>query len=548
MPKRKDETARKSRRRAAKSSNAIVSRLFAPLRTAGKVATQHVVSTVVISVCLLGVAIWGVVALITAPEIGPEVGNRAPEFALRTTDGENVTLSDFRGRMIMLIFWRDLDDHDGRLGQEAYSVQAVRHEWSHKELAILGITAWSDRAEAKEFINRYGLAFPVSLDSEEVVGAEYDVMRYPVHFFIDARGLIRLATVGHFNSQDEIEDILNSIKANREMKGIAPTISDVSVSATDKSAVITWVTDEPATSDVIVRDTERGFCIVTSPDESLVTQHSVAVDGLAPDTAYDFQVLSGYSLLNQARSGKYSFTSGTDIGPPVISFVDIQDISDTSITIEYVTDEPATTQVECSPASPTAPEAALDEELRWIHNVTLTHLEPDTEYYVVLKSRDSSGHEGQLRMAGIRTRSALPIGPAVGNRAPDFTLPTIDGESLTLSDLRGKIVMINFWLSGCKPCIVEMPHIQTVFAQWSDDDLVILAINVRENAETVRRFVDNQGLTFPVLLDSEGIVDEVYQPSLFPTTFFIDAQGIIREVKEGRFHNHEEIESILDLL
>lgn len=548
MPKRKDETARKSSRKGARSSNAIVSRLFAPLRTAGKVALRHVLATVIISVCLLGVAIWGVVALITAPEVGPEVGNRAPDFSLQTTDGENVGLRDFRGRTVMLTFWGDLGKHDRGLDQEVYSIQAVRHEWSHKELAILGITAWSDRAQAKEFINRYGLAFPVSLDSEEVVGAEYDVMRYPAHFFIDARGLIRLATVGHFGSQDEIEDILNSIKANREMKGIAPTISDVSVSATDKSAVITWVSDEPATSDAIVCDTEHAFRVVTSPDETLVTQHSVAVDGLAPDTAYDFQVLSGYSLLNQARSRKYSFTSGTDIGPPVISFVDIQDISDTSITIEYVTDEPATTQVEYWPASPIAPEAALDEELRWIHNVTLSRLEPDTEYYVLLKSRDSSGHEGQLRMAGIRTRSALPIGPTVGNRAPDFTLPTIDGESVTLSDLRGKIVMINFWLSECKPCIVEMPYIQAVFAEGSDDDLVILAINFRENAETVRRFVDNQGLTFAVLLDTEGIVDEVYQPSLFPTTFFIDAQGIIREVKDGRFHNHEEIESILDSL
>jgi len=270
MPKRKGETARKSSRKGARSSNAIISRFFARFRTAGKVATQHVPAAVVTSVCLLGVAIWGVVALISAPEIGPEVGNRAPEFALRTTDGENVALRDFRGRMVMLTFWGDRGNHDGRLDQEIYSIQAVRHEWSHKELAILGITAWSDRAEAKDFISRYGLAFPVLLDSEGVVGAEYDVMRYPVHFFIDAKGIIRLATVGHFSSQDEIEDMRNSIKANREMKGIAPTISDVSVSATDKSAVITWVTDEPATSDAIVRDTERGFCLVTSPDETLL--------------------------------------------------------------------------------------------------------------------------------------------------------------------------------------------------------------------------------------------------------------------------------------
>ena len=547
MPKKKDTTARKSRRRGAKPSNAVVSRFLARFRTAGEVARQHVLATVVIIVCLLGAAIWGVVALVTSPEIGPEVGNLAPEFSLRTTDGENVTLRDFRGRMVMLSFWGDLGNHDGGLEQEIHSIQALRHKWSSEELAILGITASSDKDELREFISRYDLAFPAVLDSEGV-STDYDIMHHPVHFFIDARGIIRLATLGHFGSQDEIEDILNSIKANTDMKGIAPTISDVSVSATDKSAVITWVTDEPATSDAIVRDTEHGFRLLTSPDETPVTDHAVALDGLAPDTTYHFQVLSGYSLLNQARSRKYSFTSGTDIGPPVISFVGIQDIGDTSITIEYVTDEPATTQVEYWTIFSTTLETALDEELRWIHNVTLSRLEPDTDYHVLLKSRDSSGHEGHLRMAGIRTRTALQVGPEVGNRAPDFTLLTLDGERVTLSDFRGKMVILNFWLTVCRACEAEMPHLQAVFDEWPDDTLAILSINVRESAPTVRSFVESQGLTFPVLLDLEGVVDEVYDYSFFPTAFFIDADGIIREVKEGRFHSPEEIKSILNSL
>ena len=108
--------------------------------------------------------------------------------------------------------------------------------------------------------------------------------------------------------------------------------------------------------------------------------------------------------------------------------------------------------------------------------------------------------------------------------------------------------MINFWLAYCNPCVVEMPHIQAVFDRWSDEDLVILAINVRESAADVRSFIESHRLTFPVLLDSEGVVDEVYQPSLFPTTFFVDAEGILRGIKEGRFHNPEEIEAILKSL
>ncbi len=547
MPKKKDNTVGKSRRRAAKSSNAILSRFFAPLRTAGKVAPQHVFATAVISVCLLGAGIWGVVALITAPEIGPEVGNRAPEFSLQTTDGQNVSLRDFRGRMVMLTFWGDLGNHDGRLDQEIHSIQGARDKWPEKELAILGINVWADRAAVEEFITRHGLTFPVLLDSEGV-GADYDIMRCPVHLFIDARGIIRLATVGHFSSQDEIEDILNSIKTNTDMKSIAPTISDVSASATDKSAIITWVTDEPSASDAIVCDTEHGPHVPTSPDGTLVTEHSVAVHGLAPDTTCHFQVLSGYNLENQALSKKYSFTTLTDVSPPVIWHVDVSNVAESSATIKWQTDEPGTSEVEYwITDSWESITVSLDESTS-DHSVSLSGLQPYTRYHVELKSKDATGHEATLHIFPVITLSALPIGTGAGMRAPDFTLPTIDGESLTLSGLRGKIVMINFWLSGCQPCIVEMPHIQAVFEEWSDDDLVILAINVRESTETVRSFVDNQGLSFPVLLDSEGMVDEVYQPALFPTTSFIDADGIIREVKEGRFHSPEEIESILNSL
>ena len=142
----------------------------------------------------------------------------------------------------------------------------------------------------------------------------------------------------------------------------------------------------------------------------------------------------------------------------------------------------------------------------------------------------------------------MQVGSKVCNQAPDFTLLTLDGERVTLSDFRGKMVIMNFWLTVCRACEAEMPHLQAVFDEWPDDTLAILSINVRESAPTVRSFVESQGLTFPVLLDSEGVVDEIYDYAFFPTAFFIDADGSIREVKEGRFHSPEEIKSILNSL
>jgi peroxiredoxin len=93
-----------------------------------------------------------------------------------------------------------------------------------------------------------------------------------------------------------------------------------------------------------------------------------------------------------------------------------------------------------------------------------------------------------------------------------------------------------------------MPYLQAIYEKWPRDKLEILAISVGERAAFVQSFVDRQGLTFPALLDSDEAVSEIYQISSFPTTFFINADGIISEIKEGRFVSQFEIEDILKSL
>ena len=155
-----------------------------------------------------------------------------------------------------------------------------------------------------------------------------------------------------------------------------------------------------------------------------------------------------------------------------------------------------------------------------------------------------------LALASSLTACAEPpeVGTEVGNIAPDFTLQTIDGETVTLSDFRGKIVMVNIWLTDCKGCVDEMPHIQAVFDTWSDEELMILAINATDSAVTVKEFINSQGFTFPILVDPHRQVSGDYCQFGAPTTFFIDGKGVVKAIQHNAFLSPDEIECILDTL
>ena len=126
----------------------------------------------------------------------------------------------------------------------------------------------------------------------------------------------------------------------------------------------------------------------------------------------------------------------------------------------------------------------------------------------------------------------------------DFQLQNLDGQTVSLSGLRGNPVVLNFWASWCGPCRAEMPLIQEVFEdkEWSDKGLTILAINIGEDRSTAERFMEDNGLSFPVLLDTSESVAREYNIRYIPTTFFIDKDGIARDIKIGAFLNKAEIE------
>jgi peroxiredoxin len=136
-------------------------------------------------------------------------------------------------------------------------------------------------------------------------------------------------------------------------------------------------------------------------------------------------------------------------------------------------------------------------------------------------------------------------GTRTGNLAPDFQLQSLDGQSVSLSGLQGKPVLLNFWATRCPPCRNEMPYLQAIYNEWSDRELILLAINIGEGPSKVEEFMQSQNLSLPVLLDTNQDVALEYNIRYIPTTFSIDKKGIIRAMKVGGFSSKEEIEGVL---
>ncbi len=129
--------------------------------------------------------------------------------------------------------------------------------------------------------------------------------------------------------------------------------------------------------------------------------------------------------------------------------------------------------------------------------------------------------------------SSASNGNANAIPAPDFTLQTLDGESVSLSDYRGKLVMINFWASWCPPCNSEMPDLQRYYEQHQDDDFIILGVNYQDTPDKVQAFVEKYGVTFPILLDSDGRVANLFGVQGLPTSFFVDKEGNVLGYQPG---------------
>ncbi len=156
--------------------------------------------------------------------------------------------------------------------------------------------------------------------------------------------------------------------------------------------------------------------------------------------------------------------------------------------------------------------------------------------------------------------STTPPTPGTGSEAtpiasppaaPDFTLKTLDGSQISLSQFRGHPVLVNFWASWCAPCRLEMPELVRAYEAHKGEGFVVLAVNVtyQDSVEEAKQFVAEFNLTFPVLLDETGeVADTLYHVRGLPTSFFVDRNGLLSKIKLGSMTGEQVKEYIKEIL
>lgn len=146
------------------------------------------------------------------------------------------------------------------------------------------------------------------------------------------------------------------------------------------------------------------------------------------------------------------------------------------------------------------------------------------ENNIVENSKEEAKEEDNEGNKVVNAESQRPE-IAVGKEAPNFTLKNLEGKEVSLEDYRGKIVLVNFWATWCVYCDIEMPDLNKL--DKDNDDLVVLAVNVREDKETVEKYIKEGGYDFEVVLDENGSIARTYLVGGYPASYFIDEDGIL---------------------
>ena len=146
-------------------------------------------------------------------------------------------------------------------------------------------------------------------------------------------------------------------------------------------------------------------------------------------------------------------------------------------------------------------------------------------------------------LSGLLGMAARP--PLIGSPAPEIVLKDLQGRDVKLSDLRGKVVLVNFWATWCKPCKEEMPAMQASYDKLRDKGFVVLAVNELEDTARVAEHIRTHGHTFEVVMDHNNQVANMYGVVGLPASFLIDPQGIVRERISGSLLTESHIEEMV---
>jgi len=145
-----------------------------------------------------------------------------------------------------------------------------------------------------------------------------------------------------------------------------------------------------------------------------------------------------------------------------------------------------------------------------------------------------------LLLLGTCTFSTASYAVSTGQISPDFTLSSSTKQNTRLAELRGQVIMLNFWATWCNPCRVEIPHLQKLYAQYQDIGFTILGVSIDNNKIKAAKMAKDLGAKFPILFDNKQKVSKLYSIKTMPFTILIDRDGKVRHLFQGYKPGYEE--------
>ena len=160
-------------------------------------------------------------------------------------------------------------------------------------------------------------------------------------------------------------------------------------------------------------------------------------------------------------------------------------------------------------------------------------------------------YETPMTLADVQLPPGVDIEKSeVGFKAPGFTVRNLKGQRVQLADYQGRVVILNLWATWCGPCRVEMPGLENLYRRFRSEGLEILAVSLdKGSTDPIQKFADEYQLSFPVLVDSDGQVEGLYNSFTIPTTYVIDKKGmVVAEVDGAKNWESEETFEALEYL
>jgi peroxiredoxin len=236
-----------------------------------------------------------------------------------------------------------------------------------------------------------------------------------------------------------------------------------------------------------------------------------------------------------------------DSTPPTIDSINISEITESSAIISWQTNEEATSQVQFGKTAQNLNTVLKSGQLTTAHSITIKPLEIGACYHFRVISSDANGNQSISATGSFLT--PRPVGCAIGNRAPDFTLKDINGKDVSLSDSLGKFVVLNFWYAGCWYDDLEWQYWQEGFTKWPSDNVTLLTVHRnRTTKPEMIQWIRNHHYSVPALYDDKGVVSDKYCIVGVPTSFFIAPDGSIKYICMGAFKSYQEIEDTLSAI